>query len=136
MENSKPSAGDSQPLVGVSLDSVVQKAKKLAHILQTCKHSLENQPSPGNWGRGSSAVWLTNERCNFFQQFCSTSNNLFPPGLILHLSLPQWRQEPLQFLYLTMHYWSNGIISPPTLSRWRKRCNATSNSSRSASKHR
>ncbi|XP_064404496.1 F-box only protein 41-like [Halichondria panicea] len=51
---------DSQPLVGVSLGSVVQKANELACILQTCKHSLENQPSPSSWGRAS--AWLPTER--------------------------------------------------------------------------
>ena len=45
----------SEPIVGVSLDSVVQKATDLAYVLRTCKHNLEceqsNHPYPG--GRGT-----------------------------------------------------------------------------------
>ena len=53
VKNSKPSAANFQPLVDISLDSVLQKSNELARILLTCKHTLENQPSPGNWGRAS-----------------------------------------------------------------------------------
>jgi len=51
-----------EPLVGVSLDSVVQKAADLSFILQTCKHSLEEKPTPSTWGRANSWSPSTNYR--------------------------------------------------------------------------
>ena len=50
---------DSQPLLGVSLDSVVQKAADLSSIIQACKNSLENQSSPRSWGRDSTTNLLS-----------------------------------------------------------------------------
>lgn len=58
---------DCDPQVGVSLESVVQKATDLAHVLRTCKHNLASNRERSNFtsgGRSTEVNHFVSEKSN------------------------------------------------------------------------